>query len=228
MNMKKIKFPDEELALLGDIALINKSDAIAIMFDKGDFDIYHTEPSISAPTHFNFPQRKNMKRADRRKRTFHKQEQREKKYRDLGYHIEHFSASERGKMREGVGMFPETQHGYSMNNRNSCKGGMCGYRKEVKPIASIDAISMMAHERWLDEQEAIAEYEEAERLFMMDEMEALNREIRYLDVRINEERENMLRWLNLAHESDKTLDSLWGKKMDLIERANKIQEELSK
>ena len=156
---------------------------------------------------------KDMKRANRRKATFHKHQQRERQYRNLGFSLEKFSEADLGKMKEGTGMFPETQHQYSMYNR--------GEKKGEKPITTKQAISMMEHERWLDEQDAIAEVDEAERLFMMDEMESLMQEVRWLNLRLQELMEHM-NDLNIS------INSMKSRKYDCLKMIEKMQEVLNK
>lgn len=156
---------------------------------------------------------KDMKRANRRKATFHKHQQRERQYRNLGFSLERFSKADLGKMKEGTGMFPETQHQYTMYNR--------GEKKGEKPISTKQAISMMEHERWLDEQDAIAEEGEAERLFMMDEMESLMQEVRWLNLRLQELMEHM-NDLNIS------INSMKSRKYDCLKMIEKMQEVLNK
>lgn len=153
---------------------------------------------------------KDMKRANRRKATFHKHQQRERQYRNLGFSLERFSEADLGKMKEGTGMFPETQHQYSMYNR--------GEKKGEKPITTKQAISMMEHERWLDEQDAIAE---EERLFMMDEIEILMQEVRWLNLWLQESMEHMNN-LNIS------INSMKSRKYNCLKKIEKMQEVLNK
>lgn len=233
------KFNEMEMMLLANIAHFDSS---IIMEENGDikspvieFPMFGEYPddivaaiedydSIFATT---FP-RKNMKAADRRKRTYHKQQQRENKYRNLGYSLERFSKSDLGKMKEGVGMFPETQHNYSMCNRNGCKGGMRGYRKEGKSITTKQAISMWEHECWLDEQDAIADYEEAERLFMMDEMASLMEDVCWFDNQIDYERSHLAYLMERVNELAASIASMNNRRYDCLKKIEKIQEDLNK
>lgn len=235
MKYEVKKLSDYDIAMIGSIYPLTELDMMGVMMDKGDIEL----PNINKPPiivtigeefddSFELPKGKPMKAADRRKRTYHKQQQREKKYRDLGYPIERFSASERGKMREGVGMFPESQHNYSMYNRNGCKGGMRGNRKEFKPITTKQAISMMEHERWLDEQEAIAEYEEAERLFMIEEMESLMQDVCWLDNQIGYERGYVADLMERVNNLMLSINSMENKRRDCLEKIEKMQEVLNK
>lgn len=144
-----------DFAMIGNLFPLTEDMVHDIMLDKGDIDEVPIIKNVS-PMRTNG---KSMKAADRRKKTFHKHEQREKQYKNLGYHVERLSASERGKLREGVGAFPEGQHMNSMYNRNSCEGGMRGNRKEVKHFSAKKAFEMAEHDKWVDDKSAELEYE---------------------------------------------------------------------
>lgn len=229
-----MKLSNYDVAMIGNLSALTEDKMKGILMDKGDIEMpdimKHRNPIKWVPLvdfcweefddSFEVPNGKSMKRADRRKRTFNKHQQREKKYRDFGYPIELFSASERGKMREGVGMFPESQHQYTMYNR--------GKKKGEKPITTKQAISMIEHERWLDEQDAIAEYEEAERFFMMDEMESLMQEVRWLDGTL--ERANLRMQELMEHMDDLTIsiNSMKSRRYDCLKMIEKMKEVLNK
>ena len=217
-----------DVAMIGNLYPMTQTDMKYIMWDKGDIEIpASTHPIVffeDFDDSFELPKGKPMKAALRRKHTYHKQQQREKRYRDLGYPIERFSVSERGKMREGVGMFPETQHNYSMYNRNGCKGGMRGYRKEGKPITTMQAISMMEHEKWLDEQEAIAEYEKAEWLMVAGDVAEMKQEV----CRVNDELEycncRLSQMMESLKELNDSINHMRQRKERLIENIMKEEE----
>lgn len=188
------RFNENELAMMRAVVNLDQFDAKSIMIRKGDIEkpIYRNPnnsinwvPLRDTLLDDEMPKGKSMKAADRRKRTYHKQQQRERQYRNLGYPIERFSASERGKMREGVGMFPKTTHMNSMYNRNCFNGGMRGNRKYGKHITTKQALDMMEHEKWLDEQEIIAEQEKAEWLMVACGVEDMKQEV----CRVNDELE---------------------------------------
>ena len=208
------KRSEEELMMAKAVCDFHPFARNSVLMDKGD---------MKAPNHLlnwedNFTDleddedvaipMKDMKRANRRKATFHKHQQRERQYRNLGFSLERFSEADLGKMKEGTGMFPETQHQYSMYNR--------GEKKGEKPITTKQAISMMEHERWLDEQEAIAE---AERLFMMDEIEILMQEVRWLNLWLQESMEHMNN-LNIS------INSMKSRKYNCLKKIEKMQEVL--
>lgn len=230
-NIKKLSPYDT--GMLANILTMTEVDTRMVMLDKGDVECH------VAPAHvqkgFDMPKGKSMKAAERRKKTFHKREQREKKYRDLGYPIERFSASERGKMREGVGMFPESQHSYSMYNRNGCKGGMRGYRKESKSITTKQAIDMMAHDEWLDEQEAERRMIECE---MMDLYEAIGyyddkcerKTTRLIELKREvENAEGYLNWLlEQVEDVNNSIKDARNAKNRLLDSLEEIQRKLSK
>ena len=213
-----------DFAMIGNLFPLTEDMVYDIMLDKGDIDEVPIIKNVSSMR----TNGKSMKAAARRKKTFHKHEQREKQYKTLGYHVERLSASERGKLREGVGAFPEGQHMNSMYNRNSCEYGMRGYRKESKHITTKQAISMMEHERWLDEQEAIAEYEEAERLFAMDFINDLMCEVKLTDIKLNEEEERLTLLLDWVEKIKESINSKKEYKEHCLKKIEKIKEGLSK
>ena len=150
-----------DIAMIGNLYPLTESKVYDILMDKGDIEF----PNANVPFNgcfdddYELPKGKSMKAANRRKKTFHKHEQREKKYKSLGYHVERLSDSERGKLREGVGAFPEGQHMCSMYNRNGCEGGMRGNRKEVKHFSAKKAFELAEHDKWVDDKSAELEYE---------------------------------------------------------------------
>lgn len=213
------KRSEEELMMAKAVCDFHPFARNSVLMDKGDmkapnrllnwednFTDLEDDEDVAIPM-------KDMKRANRRKATFHKHQQRERQYRNLGFSLERFSEADLGKMKEGTGMFPETQHQYSMYNR--------GEKKGEKPITTKQAISMMEHERWLDEQDAIAEEDEAERLFMMDEIESLMQEVRWLNLRLQELMEHMNN-LNIS------INSMKSRKYDCLKMIEKMQEVLNK
>lgn len=214
------KLNEDELAMMVSIASIDPFDAKSIMICKGDVE----NPTTFVPPHMNddswcIPS-KSMKRADRRKRTYHKQQQRERQYRNLGYSLERFSKADLGKMKEGVGMFPKTQHQYSMYNR--------GEKKGEKPITTKQAISMMEHERLLDEQDALAEYKEAERLFAMDFISDLMYEVKLTDIKLDEEEERLSMLLDWVEKAQESISSKRAYKESCLKKIEKIKEDLNK
>lgn len=215
-NIKKLSPYDT--GMLANILTMTEMDTRMVMLDKGDVECH------VAPAHiqkgFDMPLGKSMKAADRRKRTYHKHQQRERQYRNLGYPLERFSEADLGKMKEGVGMFPETQHQYTLYNR--------GEKKGEKPITTKQAIFMMEHECWLDEQDAIAEYEEAERLFMIEEMKSLMEDVCWLDNQIGYERGYVTDLMERVNNLMLSINSMKNKRHDCIGKIEKMQEVLNK
>ena len=213
-----MKLSNYDIAMIGNLSTLTEDAMKRVLMDKGDVEI----PDIfeDFDDSFEMPNGKSMKRANRRKATFHKHQQRERQYHNLGFSLERFSKADLGKMKEGTGMFPETQHQYTMYNR--------GEKKGEKPITTKQAISMMEHERWLDEQDAIAEEGEVERLFMMDEMESLMQEVRWLDGTL--ERANLRLQELMEHMDDLTIsiNSMKSRKYDCLKMIEKMQEVLNK
>lgn len=147
-----------DVAMIGNLFPLTEDMVHDIMLDKGDIDEVPIIKDVYSMCH-ELPKSKSMKAAERRKKTFHKHEQREKQYKSLGYHVERLSASERGKLRDGVGAFPEGQHMNSMYNRNSCEGGMRGNRKEDKHFSVKKAIEQAEHEKQVAYESALMEHE---------------------------------------------------------------------
>lgn len=220
INIKK--FSPYDASMLGNIMAMSERDMMKVMLDKGDIEYPLTKNEHLA--NFDMPKGKNMKAADRRKQTFHKHKQREKRYRNWGYHLERFSSADIGKMREGVGMFPETQHQYSMSNSMRLNGS----KKKEKPISTQQAMEMMEEERLLDEQDAQKEYEEAERLFMMDEMETLMNEVCYLNNQIEYANAHVSNLMERIDELNDSIFSMWNRRHLCLEKIEKMQEVLNK
>lgn len=223
MRYEVKKLSDYDIAMIGSIYPLTELDMMGVMMDKGDIEL----PNINKPPiivtigeefddSFELPKGKPMKAAERRKRTYHKHQQRERQYRNLGYHLDRFSKADLGKMKEGVGMFPETQHQYTLYNR--------GEKKGEKPITTKQAISMMEHERWLDEQEQLAAEEEYEYIMTsihVDEMKEsvcwLNNQLEYSNARLRQMMESI-------KELNDFINSMRQEKERLIERIMKEED----
>lgn len=205
------KRSEEELMMAKAVCDFHPFARNSVLMDKGDMKA----PNCLLNWEDNFTDleddedvaisMKDMKRANRRKATFHKHQQRERQYRNLGFSLKRFSEADLGKMKEGTGIFPKTQHQYSMYNR--------GKKKGEKPITTKQAISMMEHERWLDENDAIA--------VMMDEIESLMQEVHWLNLRLQESMEHMNN-LNIS------INSMKRRKYDCLIMIEKMQEVLNK
>lgn len=211
------KFSSYDAGMLRNIMGMSEMDMKMVMMEKGDFEHPPIYPNIHKVS--NIPMGKSMRAADRRKRTYHKHNQRERQYRNLGYSLERFSEADLGKMREGVGMFPETQHQYTMYNR--------GDKKIEKAITTRQAISMMEQERWMDEQEAIADYEEAERLFMIDEMDSVMQDVHWLDEQIEFAQTHITTLLERVKNLTSSIASMENRKQDYLEAIKKMKEVLN-
>jgi hypothetical protein len=223
MKYEVKKLSDYDIAMIGSIYPLTELDMMGVMMDKGDIEL----PNINKPPiivtigeefddSFELPKGKPMKAAERRKRTYHKHQQRERQYRNLGYHLDRFSKADLGKMKEGVGMFPETQHQYTLYNR--------GEKKGEKPITTKQAISMMEHEKWLDEQEAIAEYEKAEWLMVAGDVAEMKQEV----CRVNDELEycncRLSQMMESLKELNDSINHMRQRKERLIENIMKEEE----
>ena len=212
INIKK--FSPYDADMLRNVMAMSEMDVAMVMLEKEDIECLIDQSGIKKA--FDMPKGKSMKAAERRKRTYHKHQQRERQYRNLGYHLDRFSKADLGKMKEGVGMFPETQHQYTLYNR--------GEKKGEKPITTKQAISMMEHERWLDEQEQLAAEEEYEYIMTsiyVDEMKEsvcwLNNQLEYRNARLRQMMESI-------KELNDSINSMRQEKERLIERIMKEED----
>lgn len=223
MKYEVKKLSDYDIAMIGSIYSLTELDMMGVMMDKGDIEL----PNINKPPiivtigeefddSFELPKGKFMKAADRRKRTYHKHQQRERKYRNLGYPLERFSEADLGKMKEGVGMFPETQHQYTLYNR--------GEKKGEKPITTKQAISMWEHEKWLDEQEVIAEYEKAEWLMVADNVDGMKQDVCWLNNQLEYANARLRQMMESIKELNDSISSIRQEKERLIERIMKEED----
>lgn len=209
--MKKLSPYDADM--LRNVMAMSEMDVAMVMLEKEDIECLIDQHQSKKAFDMSS---KPMKAAERRKRTYHKHQQRERQYRNLGYHLDRFSKADLGKMKEGVGMFPETQHQYTLYNR--------GEKKGEKPITTKQAISMMEYERWLDEQEQLAAEEEYEYIMTsiyVDEMKKsvcwLNNQLEYSNARLRQMMESI-------KELNDSINSMRQEKERLIERIMKEED----
>lgn len=217
MKYEVKKLSDYDIAMIGSIYPLTELDMMGVMMDKGDIEL----PNINEPPiivtigeefddSFELPKGKPMKAAERRKRTYHKHQQRERQYRNLGYHLDRFSKADLGKMKEGVGMFPETQHQYTLYNR--------GEKKGEKPITTKQAISMWEHEKWLDEQEVIAEYEKAEWLMVADNVDGMKQDVCWLNNQLEYANARLRQMMDSVNELTESINSMRKKKELIVDK----------
>lgn len=131
-----MKLSNYDIAMIGNLSALTEDKMKGILVDKGDIDPIKRVPLVGFlledfDDSFEMPNGKSMKRANRRKATFHKKEERKDLAQSLGY-IMDTNNSKKVK---------------SMLAANHCdKGYFRGSKAEQKYISIKEEVSMMEKE----------------------------------------------------------------------------------
>ena len=131
-----MKLSNYDIAMIGNLSALTEDKMKGILVDKGDINPVKRVPLVGFlledfDDSFEMPNGKSMKRANRRKATFHKKEERKELAQSLGY-IMDTSNSKKVK---------------SMLAANHCdKGYFRGSKAEQKYISIKEEVSMMERE----------------------------------------------------------------------------------
>lgn len=224
------KFNEDELAMMGAVVNLDYFDAKSIMIRKGDIEkptSYNHQHSINwvplrdtlLDDSFEMPKGKSMKRANRRKATFHKREQRKQMYLNKGYTIENLDERDIGMLSEGVGAVPKALHMDSMYLH-----GDKAKKKMEKPITALDAVAMMEHERWLDEQDAATALAEAEKAFAQEYISDMKYEVKRLTEMMEDTETSIIELENHLDELRKQFYKAAGMKRHLLYKIAELEE----
>ena len=224
------KFNEDELAMMVSIASIDHFDAKSIMIRKGDIEkpaSYNHQHSINwvplrdtlLDDSFEMPKGKSMKRANRRKASFHKKEQRKQMYINKGYTIERLDDRDIGQLAEGVGTVPKVLHMDSMYFR-----GDKTKKKVEKPITALEAMAMMEEQRRLDAEDAAKEYLEAEKAFAKDNINEMSYDVERLTKVMNDTYESIIEVENYLCDLKSQFEKAAGMRRYLLDKIAELEE----
>ena len=131
-----MKLSNYDIAMIGNLSALTEDKMKGILVDKGDIDPIKRVPLVGFlledfDDSFEMPNGKSMKRANRRKATFHKKEERKELAQSLGYIMD-------------TNNFKKVK---SMLAANHCdKGYFRGSKAEQKYISIKEEVSMMEKE----------------------------------------------------------------------------------
>lgn len=132
-----MKLSNYDIAMIGNLSALTEDKMKGILVDKGDIDPIKRVPLVGFlledfDDSFEMPNGKSMKRANRRKATFHKKEERKDLAQKLGYDLSYERNDKKVK---------------SMLAANHCdKGYFRGSKAEQKYISIKEEVSMMEKE----------------------------------------------------------------------------------
>lgn len=160
---------------------------------------------------------KDMTRQERRKATFRKDKGRQTRARDLGYDLSP------DMTREKVKTLLSSNHSdrmYFRGNKAKKKLGNAMTTKEAK--------NLMAQIEWEAEQDKLAEYKEAERLFALDELASKRDAFNRLSFSEDSLIESMANLIDTINEAQNQLDMLKPRLNGLIKAKEHLRAEIAK
>lgn len=230
MKKKDIKkLNKDELALLVAIDQMDPIKGYSIMEEKGDVKPINFTPMLDWDYDWGYDWwedetpyilTKDKTRANRRKATFRKHEQRVKMYTHKGYTINRLPKSDKGKLMEGVGDAPKVIHTDRMYFR--------GVKKVEKPMTTKEARNLMTQMEWEAEQDRLAEYKEAERQFALDELTSMKDDFKRLSFSEDSLIESMTNLIDTINEAQNQLDMLEPRLNGLMKAKEHLKAEIRK
>ena len=148
-----MKLSNYDIAMIGNLSALTEDKMKGILVDKGDIDPIKRVPLVGFlledfDDSFEMPNGKSMKRANRRKATFHKKEERKDLAQKLGYSV---GTEYNNKKVNDL-----------LSANHSDKGYFRGEKADKKYISIKEEVSMMEKENWekarsamMDEQDGI-------------------------------------------------------------------------
>ena len=148
-----MKLSNYDIAMIGNLSALTEDKMKGILVDKGDIDPIKRVPLVGFlledfDDSFEMPNGKSMKRANRRKATFHKKEERKDLAQKLGYSV---GTEYNNKKVKNL-----------LSANHADKGYFRGEKADKKYISIKEEVSMMEKENWekarsamMDEQDGI-------------------------------------------------------------------------
>ena len=200
------------------IASIDTIEAKDIMIRKGDMEkftpfvlIHMDDDSLYIPS-------KSMKRANRRKATFHKMEQRKKMYIHKGYAIERLNERDIGMLSEGVGSAPKAMHMDSMYFH-----GDKSKKKMKKPITALEAMALIEEQKRLDAEEAYNEYMKAEKAIAKEYITEMEYEVKRLTEVMEDTNDSIIELEEHLNELRNQFEEAYALKRHLLDKIKEME-----
>ena len=167
-----MKLSNYDIAMIGNLSALTEDKMKGILVDKGDIDPIKRVPLVGFlledfDDSFEMPNGKSMKRANRRKATFHKKEERKDLAQKLGYSV---GTEYNNKKVKNL-----------LSANHADKGYFRGEKADKKYISIKEEISMMEKENWEKARSAMMEEHDSILGAIAQEIDTLT-----LDMRTNE------------------------------------------
>lgn len=227
-----MKLSNYDIAMIGNLSALTEDKMKGILVDKGDIempDIMKHRNSIKwvplvdfcweeFDDSFEVPNGKSMKRADRRKSTFHKREQRKKMYINKGYTIERLDERDIGMLGEGVGAVPRCLHMDSMYFH-----GDKAKKKMKKPITALEAMALIEEQKRLDAEDVAKEYMEAEKAFAKEYISDMECEVKRLTEMMENTKDSIIELEKHINELRNQFEEAYGLKRHLSDKIKEME-----
>lgn len=169
-----MKLSNYDIAMIGNLSALTEDKMKGILVDKGDIDPIKRVPLVGFlledfDDSFEMPNGKSMKRANRRKATFHKKEERKDLAQKLGYSV---GTEYNNKKVKNL-----------LSANHADKGYFRGEKADKKYISIKEEVSMMEKENWEKARSAMIEEHSMILSSVMEDIDTLT-----LDAESNEHR----------------------------------------
>ena len=172
-----MKLSNYDVAMIGNLSALTEDKMKGILVDKGDIDPIKRVPLVGFPLEdfddfFEMPNGKSMKRANRRKATFHKKEERKDLAQKLGYSV----GTE----------YNNKKVNYLLSASHSDKGYFRGEKADKKYISIKEEVSMMEKENWEKARSAMMEEHSMILSSVMEDIDTLTMDAESVEYRIED------------------------------------------
>ena len=189
-----MKLSNYDIAMIGNLSALTEDKMKGILVDKGDIDPIKRVPLVGFlledfDDSFEMPNGKSMKRANRRKATFHKKEERKDLAQKLGYSV---GTEYNNKKVKNL-----------LSASHSDKGYFRGEKADKKYISIKEEVSMMEKENWEKARSAMMEEHSMILSSVMEDIDTLNMDLKsseYSIENLEEEYEELEEAMKLGKE----------------------------
>ena len=164
-----MKLSNYDIAMIGNLSALTEDKMKGILVDKGDIDPIKRVPLVGFlledfDDSFEMPNGKSMKRANRRKATFHKKEERKDLAQKLGYSV---GTEYNNKKVKNL-----------LSANHADKGYFRGEKADKKYISIKEEVSMMEKENWEKARSAMMEEHSMILSSVMEDIDTLNMDLK--------------------------------------------------
>ena len=164
-----MKLSNYDIAMIGNLSALTEDKMKGILVDKGDIDPIKRVPLVGFlledfDDSFEMPNGKSMKRANRRKATFHKKEERKDLAQKLGYSV---GTEYNNKKVKNL-----------LSANHADKGYFRGEKADKKYISIKEEVSMMEKENWEKARSAMMDEHSMILSSVMEDIDTLNMDLK--------------------------------------------------